>query len=42
MNTAPIIVFDMDNVISDEAKQTKMSDKAFSKLVLAGRKTLKI
>ena len=40
--TAPIIVFDMDNVISDEAKQTKMSDKAFSKLVLAGRKTLKI
>lgn len=40
--TAPIIVFDMDNVISEEAKQTKTTDKAFSKAVLAGRKVLKV
>lgn len=36
--TAPVIVFDMDNVVPKDVYQTKTSDKAFSAAVLAGRK----
>ena len=36
----PVIVFDMDNVISNSIKQTNVLDKNISKLALAGRKAL--
>ena len=36
----PVIVFDMDNVISNSIKQTNILDKRVSQLALAGRKAL--
>lgn len=37
---SPVIVFDMEQVIPKGVYQTKLSDKEFSTLVLAGRKVL--
>ena len=39
---SPVIVFDMDNVVPDKVKKTKMSDKAVSKAALVARKTMGI
>lgn len=38
---APVIVFDMEQIIPDEIYQTKMSDKAVSSVIYVGRKVLK-
>lgn len=38
--TSPVIVFDMEEVVPKDIYQTKMSDKAVSLAVLAGRKFL--
>lgn len=35
---APVIVFDMDSLITDEIKRTKSSSRKFSQAVLVGRK----
>ena len=40
--TSPVIVFDMESLISPDIKQTKMSSKAVSSLVLAGRRALHV
>ena len=40
--THPVIVFDMDQVIPSDIKQTTQSSKTFSSAVLAGRKALGI
>lgn len=37
---APVIVFDMMQIIPDDIYQTKMSDKAISSAILVGRKVL--
>ncbi|MCD7958342.1 MAG: hypothetical protein LUF89_02165 [Ruminococcus sp.] len=37
---SPMIVFDMENVISDKTYRTKTSEQKFSDLVLVGRKML--
>ncbi len=37
---SPVIVFDMENVISDKTYRTKTSEQGFSDLVLVGRKML--
>ena len=40
--SSPVIVFDMDSLVSPEIKQTKMSSKVMSSLVLAGRRALHV
>ena len=40
--TSPVIVFDMSSVALSGASQTKMSSKAVSSAVLAGRKALRV
>lgn len=39
---APVIVFDMEQIVPSDVKRLKLSDKAFSILVYHGRKTLGI
>ena len=39
---APVIIFDMNNLIVDEAKRVKMADRRMSQLVTAGRKVVGI
>lgn len=40
--TSPIIVFDMEQIISKDIRETTLVDKEFSALVLAGRKALRV
>lgn len=39
---APVIVFDMENVVPKDVYQTKLSDKRISAVILAGRKALRV